>query len=171
MIRRPPRSTLFPYTTLFRSVRASWGMFYDAPPTNLWFNALSNDGSGRSLNASLSPGQPGAPPFPQPLTTATAPATPSVFTVTPNLKNAYALTATIQVSRELTKNDAVTLAFVNTAGRQLEWLHNINLINPLGTLLDGRPVFDPRVNAGTRANPSFNNVTLQDVGASSNYNE
>src|SRR5260370_21684333 len=24
MIRRPPRSTLFPYTTLFRSVRAGW---------------------------------------------------------------------------------------------------------------------------------------------------
>src|SRR2546430_15386179 len=27
MIRRPPRSTLFPYTTLFRSVR--WTTFYD----------------------------------------------------------------------------------------------------------------------------------------------
>src|SRR5438309_5361766 len=25
MIRRPPRSTLFPYTTLFRSHRSSWG--------------------------------------------------------------------------------------------------------------------------------------------------
>src|SRR3712207_7330350 len=25
MIRRPPRSTLFPYTTLFRSGRARWG--------------------------------------------------------------------------------------------------------------------------------------------------
>src|ERR1051325_8218006 len=25
MIRRPPRSTLFPYTTLFRSARAAWG--------------------------------------------------------------------------------------------------------------------------------------------------
>src|SRR3712207_8085572 len=24
MIRRPPRSTLFPYTTLFRSVQSSW---------------------------------------------------------------------------------------------------------------------------------------------------
>src|ERR1039457_930437 len=24
MIRRPPRSTLFPYTTLFRSIRAAW---------------------------------------------------------------------------------------------------------------------------------------------------
>jgi hypothetical protein len=151
-------------------VRASWGMFYDAPPTNLWFNALSNDGSGRSFNASLAPSSPGAPSFPQPLTTATAPATPSVFTVTPTFKNAYALTTTIQVSRELTNNDAVTLAFVNTGGRQLQWLHNINLINPLGALLDGRPVFDPRVNAGTRANPAFNNVTLQDVGASSKYN-
>src|SRR5260370_25943123 len=26
MIRRPPRSTLFPYTTLFRSVMSRWGM-------------------------------------------------------------------------------------------------------------------------------------------------
>src|SRR5256885_3786779 len=25
MIRRPPRSTLFPYTTLFRSTREEWG--------------------------------------------------------------------------------------------------------------------------------------------------
>src|ERR1041385_8706896 len=25
MIRRPPRSTLFPYTTLFRSAQAQWG--------------------------------------------------------------------------------------------------------------------------------------------------
>src|SRR5256885_6107708 len=29
MIRRPPRSTLFPYTTLFRSL--SWCIFDDAP--------------------------------------------------------------------------------------------------------------------------------------------
>jgi hypothetical protein len=151
-------------------VRASWGMFYDAPPTNLWFNALSNDGSGRSFNASLAPSAAGAPSFAQPLTTATAPAIPSVFTVTPNFNNAYAMTATLQVSRELSKDDALTFAYVNTAGRQLQWLHNINLINPLGFLLDGRPVFDSRVNAGTRANPAFNNVTLQDVGASSRYN-
>jgi len=64
----------------------------------------------------------------------------------------------------------VTFAYVNTGGRQLQWLHNINLINPLGFLLDGRPVFDSRVSASTRANPAFNNVTSQDVGASSSYN-
>src|SRR3712207_8100739 len=33
MIRRPPRSTLFPYTTLFRSVR--WSMPDDAGPEGL----------------------------------------------------------------------------------------------------------------------------------------
>src|SRR2546430_12475493 len=31
MIRRPPRSTLFPYTTLFRSGRASCGMAREEP--------------------------------------------------------------------------------------------------------------------------------------------
>src|SRR2546429_6611861 len=33
MIRRPPRSTLFPYTTLFRSHSCAGGVhFYDCPP-------------------------------------------------------------------------------------------------------------------------------------------
>jgi hypothetical protein len=151
-------------------VRASWGLFYDPPPTNLWFNALFTDGAGRSFNASLSPASPGSPSFPNPLTTATAPAIPSVFTISPNFHNAYAMTTTLQISRELTKNDAVTVAYVNTAGRQLQWLHNINLINPIATLADGRPVFSAAVNAGTRANPAFNNVTMQDVGGNSSYN-
>src|SRR6266581_6719485 len=31
MIRRPPRSTLFPYTTLFRSVRGRWHNARDIP--------------------------------------------------------------------------------------------------------------------------------------------
>jgi Carboxypeptidase regulatory-like domain/TonB dependent receptor-like, beta-barrel len=150
--------------------RVSWGMFYDAPPTNLWFHALSDDGLGRSFTASLKSTSPGAPSFPQPLTTGTAPSPPSVTTVTPDFKNAYAMTTTLQISRELTKNDAVTIAYVNTAGRQLQWLHNINLINPIATLADGRPVFSAAVSASTRANPAFNNVTLEDVGASSSYN-
>src|SRR5256885_8099061 len=39
MIRRPPRSTLFPYTTLFRSVRFTWRVWW-APPT-LWRDDLT----------------------------------------------------------------------------------------------------------------------------------
>src|SRR5437899_6444913 len=32
MLRRPPRSTLFPYTTLFRSFRDEWSSFRPVPP-------------------------------------------------------------------------------------------------------------------------------------------
>src|SRR5947199_662260 len=44
MIRRPPRSTLFPYTTLFRSVNA--GPFTNVVGTRVDF--LGNDGNDRS---------------------------------------------------------------------------------------------------------------------------
>src|SRR3712207_7939694 len=38
MIRRPPRSTLFPYTTLFRSQRGvlQWAQFPELPPFSLY---------------------------------------------------------------------------------------------------------------------------------------
>src|SRR5438132_4352260 len=39
MIRRPPRSTLFPYTTLFRSI---WSFFVDGSPATR-FVALGRD--------------------------------------------------------------------------------------------------------------------------------
>src|SRR3712207_7783023 len=35
MIRRPPRSTLFPYTTLFRSSTSHLGIEVSAPPLNV----------------------------------------------------------------------------------------------------------------------------------------
>src|SRR5256885_12483678 len=35
MIRRPPRSTLFPYTTLFRSLHASPSVFPDKAPESI----------------------------------------------------------------------------------------------------------------------------------------
>src|SRR2546430_16397846 len=48
MIRRPPRSTLFPYTTLFRSVRAAplrRPRKYAARPTRMKASASSSGGS------------------------------------------------------------------------------------------------------------------------------
>src|SRR5256886_9371478 len=58
MIRRPPRSTLFPYTTLFRSVISSWGGedSYDADNrpllvmrSNLWASGYDVDGTDQTL--------------------------------------------------------------------------------------------------------------------------
>src|SRR3712207_7855842 len=40
MIRRPPRSTLFPYTTLFRSVWNDWYTHRDTDEDSLHYNGL-----------------------------------------------------------------------------------------------------------------------------------
>src|SRR2546422_2299036 len=55
MIRRPPRSTLFPYTTLFRSKGADQTVLEDAGPQTVsgWATAISAgpaDESGQTLN-------------------------------------------------------------------------------------------------------------------------
>jgi hypothetical protein len=153
-------------------VRVNSGIFYEAPPTNLWFNALNNDGSPRSFQQSFGPTAAGAPKFPAVfnLLPGATPVTPSITAVTPNYKNAYTINSSIQLERELTPNDSVKVGYVHTAARNMEYLHNMNLINPTGTLADGRPIFASSVSAATRLFPQFNNITLQDIGAISDYN-
>lgn len=153
-------------------LRVNAGMFYEAPPTNLWFNAYFNDGTPRAFVASLGPTQAGAPTFP--LTLAMLPAgftraTPDIETVTPNFKNAYTINASIQLERQLSASDSISLGYVHTAARNLEFLRNSNLINPIGTLADGRPIFSTTISAATRLDPRFNNIAFQDIGAVSDY--
>src|SRR2546422_3200441 len=52
MIRRPPRSTLFPYTTLFRSTSGA-GLVDAARPQNIDHLRLGNDGSSGELEFPL----------------------------------------------------------------------------------------------------------------------
>src|SRR3712207_8321814 len=59
MIRRPPRSTLFPYTTLFRSPRAAAGVARHAARARPVRGRAAPDGLGPSLRARGRPG--GAP--------------------------------------------------------------------------------------------------------------
>src|SRR5256885_7643780 len=49
MIRRPPRSTLFPYTTLFRSVSGAMKLGNNATSTSMKFGTgINNKGSHRA---------------------------------------------------------------------------------------------------------------------------
>jgi len=151
-------------------LRASGGIFYDPPATNLWFNSLLNNGSATS-SPSLSSSSPGAPAFPTVVSSLPPiPGPKDVTTVGPNFQNARVINASLEVSRELTPNDAVTLGYVFTGGRHLTYLYNMNLINPIKTLPDGRPVFSSSVNSSTRLYPQFNNILLQNSGANSSYN-
>ncbi|MBV9743235.1 MAG: TonB-dependent receptor [Acidobacteriia bacterium] len=154
-------------------IRASSGLFYEAPATNTWYNAFAYAGSTQAFTDTFAPSQAGAPAFPAVfnyLPGATLPSPPTIITVTPNFKNAYTVNANFQIQREITHNDSLTLGFVHTGARDLEYLRDTNLINPTGFLADGRPVFSTAVNAATRLYPQFNGIDLEDVGAVSNYN-
>lgn len=154
-------------------IKTSVGMFYQAPPTNVWFNALNLDGSNRTSNYTYTIGTTvpvGAPAFPGiPSSTGTV-QTQSVTTVSPTFKNEYTWHATLQLSRELTRQDSILLGYVMANARNLEFLHNINPINPIGTLVDGRPVFSSTVNSTTRLDTRFNQINQLESGANASYN-
>jgi hypothetical protein len=154
-------------------VRASSGLFYDVPSTNLWYKSLTTDGSTRAFTDTFGPTAAGAPSFPNVFTYlpgATFPSPPSIIALTPNYKNAYIVNTSVQITRQLARNDALTVGYVRTGARDLTYQRNMNLINPAGYLADGRPIYSSAVNASTRLYPQFNAITLQDTGASMNYN-
>ena len=151
-------------------LRVNSGIFYEAPPTNLWYNALYNDGGSTSYIAAISPTTPGAPPFPSTVVNGTLPRSAStLYTITPNFKDGYAINSSFQITRQLFQNDSLTVGYANSAGRNLQFLRNMNLINPVRYLDDGRPVYGP-AGPTTRANPTSNNIALEDIGNNSSYN-
>jgi len=90
--------------------------------------------------------------------------------LTSKFKNEYVWNANLQVQQQLASNDSLTLGYIMTNGRNMQFLRNSNLINPTSTLADGRPVYSTAVNANTRLDPRFNNITLIDTGSNSSYN-
>src|SRR5260370_27174510 len=66
MIRRPPRSTLFPYTTLFRSELVPFGEYVPFPWLRSYIGILNQLGG-------ITAGPPGQPLFETPLGPAPAP--------------------------------------------------------------------------------------------------
>jgi hypothetical protein len=153
-------------------LRLNAGVFYEQPPTDTWYDPLFNNGGTNSLVAAIPSNSSCAPSYPQVITSVTGAClgSQSITATTPNFKNEYTWNGSLQLTQELAKNDSLTLSYVLTNGRNEQFERNVNLINPIGTLADGRPVFSSAVNAQTRLYPQFNNIMLQDVGSNSSYN-
>src|SRR3712207_8567287 len=69
MIRRPPRSTLFPYTTLFRSPRTMWRaviMKKAIIPARVWELIAAKDSGSQWKAGSISTASAGSPIQPRP---------------------------------------------------------------------------------------------------------
>jgi len=145
--------------------KVSAGIFYQQTPTNVWYNALNQDGSNRTSVFSFAPTAANAPLFPNiPSATGTVPPQ-NVTTVSPNFKNEYTWNINAQVAQQLSARNSFTLGYILSNGRNLQYIHNINLIASGATLADGRPIF------GTgRVNPTFNQVNRVESGANSSFN-
>lgn len=154
-------------------LRVSSGIFYDVPSTNLWYQTFANSGSTQAFTDTFTPAATGAPLFPNVFSYfpgATFPAPPTIVALSPKYRTPYTINSSIQISRQLTQNDALTVGYVNTGARDLTYERDMNLINPTGYLADGRPIYSATVNASTRLYPQFNGIKLEDTGATGNYN-
>ncbi|MBL8203038.1 MAG: TonB-dependent receptor [Blastocatellia bacterium] len=154
-------------------IRASAGLYYDPPLIDVYRRALQGNGNPRFLSYSFNPTSPGAPRFPGTLGSLPAGvATPrqSITGVSPDFVNLVALHTNVQLEQALSPNFSLTIGGIRSRGNHLPIYRNINPINPIATLADGRPRFDTAINANTRRFPNFNNVLLAESVGNSDYN-
>ncbi len=150
-------------------LRASVGLMYEPPLLDFYDNAILNNGDPKSYNIGpVLPTAAGAPAFPASL------ATPppgfvlpkqSINVVDQGFKTQSAWLSNVQLERALTSDLAVTVGYVNSTGRDLPVLIDINLVPSGATLSDGRPIFSP-----ARVNGTFDRINMfQSIGDAS-YN-
>jgi hypothetical protein len=158
-------------------VRANAGIFYEATPTNTWYNPLYSNGAAGTGNfiATISGGTACSPYFPNSVQTAPAGCAlvsglQSIYGLTPKFKNEYTWNGNLQIAQQISSNNALTVGYILTNGRNMQFLRNLNPINPITALSDGRPVYSTAVNANTRLFPQFGNITYEDTGSNSSYN-
>ncbi len=152
-------------------LRANTGMMYDQTLNAIYEQSLQNNGTNARASASFTPTQAGAPQFPAVLATGSG-ATPNLaWTVDPDFKVARSWQNNVQFERGFGDHYSVSLGTSFVKGYNLPVVTNINPINPIGALGDGRPVFSTAVNATTRVDPRYNIInSVQSPGESTYRN-
>lgn len=148
-------------------VRASYGMFYDAPQTDIYRRAILNNGSPIFFNISAGPAAGFAPNYPNVFSgipTGFTLGTQDVTAVSPDYRTLYSQNANISISRQLPWELTLTATYLYTKGTGLPIYSNRNLIPSGQTLADGRPIFG----AG-RIDPRFNGIILAESVGNSVY--
>ncbi|HYB97134.1 MAG TPA: TonB-dependent receptor [Vicinamibacterales bacterium] len=152
-------------------IRANTGLMYDQTLNAIYEQALQNDGTNARASATFTPTQAGAPAFPAVLSAGTG-ATPNLaWTVDPEFKIARSWQNNVQFERAIGDHYSVAIGTSFVKGYNLPVVTNINPINPIGTLADGRPIFSTAVNASTRLDPRYNVInSVQSPGESTYRN-
>jgi hypothetical protein len=87
--------------------------------------------------------------------------------VDPAFKTMRTFQNNVQIDRAIGSIYSASVGLVYVRGSNLLAMNNINLINPVGALSDGRPIYSTTVSAATRMDPRFNQInTVQSLGES-----
>jgi len=138
-------------------LRASTGIMYDQAILGGYEQALQISGSPRAPAYTFNGTSAGAPLFPNPVSSGTL-ATQSPWAIDPGFQVAHTWQSNAQVERAFGRDLTASIGVMYAKGDQLPVVTDVNLINPVGTLPDGRPIFSTAVNAGTRLDPRFNHI-------------
>lgn len=145
---------------------------YEPPLLDFYDNAILVNGDPKSFNVGpLLPTATGAPAFP----TSLASPPPgfvlpkqSINAVDPDFATQSAWLSNVQVERALSADLAVTVGYVNSIGRNLPVLIDVNLVPSGQTLSDGRPIFSTASTA--RVDATFNRINMFKSIGESTYN-
>jgi hypothetical protein len=149
-------------------VRGNTGIMYDQPLNAIYEQAIVNNGTARRGNVTLQPASPGSPAFPSVLSSGSVTASLAAWTVDPGFEIARLWQNNLQIERGLGQHYSAALGLTYSRGDSLPVVGNVNLINPIGVLPDGRPIYNTAVNANTRQDPRYNPIlATQAIGESS----
>jgi hypothetical protein len=147
-------------------LRASTGIMFDQPILGGYEQALQLSGSPKAPIYTFNPTTAGAPAFPSTVPTGTV-AQQSPWAVDPDFQVAHTWQSNAQIERAFAGEMTLSLSVMYAKGDQLPVVTDVNLINPIGTLGDGRPIYSTAVNATTRRDPRFNHISqVQSIGDS-----
>ena len=142
---------------------------YEPPLLDFYDNAILNNGDPKSYNVGpVLPTAAGAPAFPGNLSTPPPGFVlpkQSINAVDQNFETQSAWLSNVQLERALNSDVAVTVGYVNSIGRNLPVLMDVNLVASGVTLADGRPVF-----SAARVDPTFDHINVFQSIAESTYN-
>ena len=151
-------------------LRASVGLMYEPPLLDFYDNAILNNGDPKSYNVGpLLPTAQGAPAFPGSLASPPPGFTlprQSINAVDPAFRTQSAWLSNIQLERALSSDISVNVGYVNSTGRNLPVLIDVNLVPSGATLPDGRPIFS----SSARVDPTFDRINMFKSIGDSSYN-
>ena len=147
-------------------LRGSTGIMYDQPILGGYEQALQLSGSPKAPAYTYSGTQAGAPAFPGTVSTGTV-STQSPWAIDPEFQVAHTWQANAQLEHAFVNDLSTSLSVMYAKGSQLPVVTDINLMNPVSFLSDGRPVYSTAVSGTTRVDPRFNHINeVQSLGES-----